>query len=202
MAVRAVETDDDSISDGRVRRGAKNREAIVNALFDMIGEGELQPTAEQVATRAGVQVRTVFRHFEDMASLNGEISARLRDEIVPMLREISRTGGVEERARGLVRARAAAYERMAPYKRSANSLRWRVAHLQSDHETGVRELRRNLLDVFPEAEKAPAALLSALDLVTSYEAWDRLRTDQRLGVDRARAAMEHATLAVLSSLEG
>jgi AcrR family transcriptional regulator len=200
MAVRAAAMDEKTIPDGRVRRGARNREAIVNALFDLIGEGELQPTAEQVAARAGVQVRTVFRHFEDMASLNGEISSRLGEQIRPILQEIPRSGSLTDRARALVRARAAVFERIAPYKRSSNSLRWRVDYLQRNHEEMVREQRRHLGEVFPELESAPATALSALELVTSFEAWERLRVDQRLGVDRARAAMEHATLAVLATL--
>jgi AcrR family transcriptional regulator len=51
-----------------VQRGARNRAAIVAALLELVGEGELEPTAEQVAERACVGTRTVFRHFADMES--------------------------------------------------------------------------------------------------------------------------------------
>jgi len=37
----------------------------------------------------------------------------------------------------------------------------------------------------------------ALELVTSFEAWDRLRTDQRLGKQRAADAMKQAMSALL-----
>ena len=47
-------------SDGRLRRGERSREAIVAALFELVGEGVLQPTAQQVAERAGVGIRSVF----------------------------------------------------------------------------------------------------------------------------------------------
>lgn len=187
-----------AIEDGRVRRGARNREAIVQALFELIGAGELQPTAEQVAERAGVRVRTVFRHFSDMASLNAELSARVRREVRPLLTDVQPGGDLATRVRALVRARCAAFERMAPYKRSGDSLRWRVRHLQRDHEEVVRELRAQLQQVLPELADVPSELAAALELVTSFEAWNRLRTDQRLGPDRARTVIEQAALAVLS----
>lgn len=192
--------EDEGIADGRVRRGARNREAIVGALFDLVGEGELQPTAEQVAERAGVQVRTVFRHFEDMASLHAEMSSRLKAQIRPVFEDVLRTGSLADRARSLVQARALIFERIAPYKRAANTHRWRLEHLQRDHESMVRETRKDLLDTFPELENASASAVAALDLVSSFEAWDRLRSDQRLGIERARAVMETAVFSLLGTL--
>ena len=35
--------------------------------------------------------------------------------------------------------------------------------------------------------------------MTSFEAWDRLRTEQRLGRERAQAAVERAVLALLDT---
>ena len=64
-------------SDGRVRRGERSRDQIVGALLELVQEGFLRPAAEQVARRARVGTRTVFRHFEDMDSLNPEINQRL-----------------------------------------------------------------------------------------------------------------------------
>ena len=55
--------------DGRRRRGQDNRARIVAAMLEIIHGGELSPGAEQVAQRADVALRTVFRHFSDMDSL-------------------------------------------------------------------------------------------------------------------------------------
>ncbi|MEM7409292.1 MAG: TetR family transcriptional regulator [Myxococcota bacterium] len=190
----------EEISDGRVRRGARNREAIVEALFELIGEGVIQPTAEQVAERAGVRVRTVFRHFDDMAGLNAELDRRIRSEVMPLLKW-EPTGDVAARTRELVQHRAAAFERAAPYKRSGDAQRWRRDYLQTQHETLVRELRRSLFVVLPELRDADDDLQAAFELVVSFEAWMRLRHDQRLGTERAQAAMETAALAVVSRLD-
>jgi len=186
-----------ALHDGRVRRRARNREAIVAALGAILEAGNLEPTADQVAERAGVQARTLFRHFPDMASLHAELSSRLRAELVPLFEAVPTTGAPAERVRRLVAARAVAFERIAPFKRAGNALRWRLRFLQEHHARMVRDLRRHLVMVLPELAERPTPL-AALELATSFEAWDRLRAEQRLGPERAREAMEYAALAVVT----
>ena len=55
--------------DGRRLRSQDSRARIVAAMLDLIREGEIAPSAELVASRANVGLRTVFRHFKDMDSL-------------------------------------------------------------------------------------------------------------------------------------
>jgi AcrR family transcriptional regulator len=186
--------------DGRVRRGARNREAILQALFELVQAGALRPTAEQVAERAGVGARTVFRHFADMESLHAGMAARVRREVQPLAEGPPASGTLEERARALVQRRAAVYERIGPFRRSDSLHRWGSPFLQREHAGMVRRLRADLLRALPEAEQAAAPLVEALDLVASFEAWDRLRVDQRLGRERAQAAMECALLALVRCL--
>ncbi|MEN8162158.1 MAG: TetR family transcriptional regulator, partial [Myxococcota bacterium] len=184
----------------RARRREKSRAAIVAALFDLVGSGVLLPTAQQVAARAGVGIRSVFRHFDDMESLYAELDARLREEALPLLREAPPSGPLRERAGALVEQRVRLFERIAPYKRAGNLQRWRSDFLKRQHAALVRELRGALREALPELEEAPAAIGEALDLVTSFEAWDRLRTDQRLSRERAQDAVERAVLGLVESL--
>jgi AcrR family transcriptional regulator len=186
--------------DGRALRGERSRRAIVDALFALIGEGVLRPTAREVADRAGVGIRSVFRHFEDMESLRAEVDARLRAAARPLAAAPIPEGALEARARELVRRRAALFERIAPYKRAGNLERWSSPFLHATHRGLVRELRAALARWLPELEGAPAELVEALDLATSFEAWDRLRSDQRLGPARARAVMQRGVLALLREL--
>jgi len=186
--------------DGRALRSERSRRAIHEALFALVGEGVLQPTAQQVADRAGVGIRTVFRHFEDMDALFAEIDARVAAEVAPLVTAPVPAGSLEERARGLVARRAALFERIAPYKRSGDVQRWRSAFLRARHAAVVRELRAALLRWLPELEDAPADLVEALDLAVSFEAWDRLRSEQRLGPGRARAALERLVLTLVRAL--
>jgi AcrR family transcriptional regulator len=189
-------------TDGRVLRSERSREIIAGALFELVGEGHPEPTAQQVAERAGMGIRTVFRLFSDMEALYATLDARLLAEVMPMLRDAPPEGAdLGERATALVADRAALFERVAPYKRASNLKRGRSPFLADQHRKLVRQLRARLLHWLPELHGAPADLVEALDQATSFEAWDRLRSDQRLGRPRARAAMERAVKALVNELE-
>ncbi|MFP8878350.1 MAG: TetR/AcrR family transcriptional regulator [Myxococcota bacterium] len=183
--------------DGRALRGARNRERIVEALLELVREGELLPTAEQVSQRAGVGTRTVFRHFDDMESLNSEVQAAIKLEIDPLLTEPRSTGNLEQRTRAMIRRRIAIFERIAPFMRSGDIQRWNTPFLQRNHAEDTRRLRADLLKWLPELVDADDDRLEALDLFTSFEAWNRLRVDQRLGRDRTQEVIEAAALAIL-----
>ena len=189
----------EAASDGRQRRSERSREAIVQALLELVGDGVLQPTALQVAEAAGVGIRSVFRHFADMDSLFAAMNARLQAEARPLLQGEPPAGSAERRARVLVESRAAFFEKIAPFKRSGMIQRWRSPFLRGQHAVLVRTLRADLLRWLPELQRAPGALVEALDLALSFEAWDRLRTDQRLGRDRARDARLRTVTALFAS---
>lgn len=187
-----------SETDGRVERSRRNRKAIVEALFELISEGELLPTGEQVASRAGVGLRTVFRHFEDMESLHAEINSRLTRVIRPLLETPIPDGDLRERVAALVQQRADAFERVAPFMRSGEIQRWRSRYIQEAQADMVRHLRANLRHVLPEVDGAPASIAQAVELLASYEAWDRLRSGQGLGRERAAESVRAALLRLLA----
>jgi AcrR family transcriptional regulator len=183
--------------DGRARRGERSRRAIVGALFALVGEGVLDPTAQQVAARARVGLRSVFRHFSDMETLYAAMDERLFAEVEPILFGGDPRGAVERRARDLVARRVELFERIGPYKRAANRRRAGSRYLTSRHRELVRHLRKDLLRWLPELSRSPAPLVDALDLLLSFESWDGLRGDRGLGRARAQAALEHAVLGLV-----
>jgi AcrR family transcriptional regulator len=187
-------------ADGRVRRSQRSGQAIVDALLDLVGQGILSPTAHQVAARAGVGIRTVFRRFSDMESLFAEMDVRLHADAVPLLISGQPHGSLRTRALELVRRRVAFFEHIAPYKRSGNVKRWRSPFLRNGHARLVRVLRAELVRWLPEVERAPSAVADALELATSFEAWDRLRAEQALGSARAQAALEQTVLLLIKEL--
>lgn len=183
--------------DGRALRGARNRERIVEALLELVREGELLPTAEQVSQRAGVGTRTVFRHFDDMESLNGEVQAAIKLEIDPLLSEPRSAGTLVQRTRAMIQRRIAIFERIAPFMRSGDVQRWNTPYVQRNHADDTRRMRADLLRWLPELHDADSDRLEALDLFTSFEAWNRLRVDQRLGRERTQQVIEASVIALL-----
>ena len=63
-------------------------------------------------------------------------------------------------------------------------------------------MRGSLVEALgPELERGPDALLEALDLLLSFETWERLRAEQRLGRTRATHVVEATLFAVLGALK-
>ena len=184
------------LADGRLQRSERSREAIVQAVLELVGDGDLRPTAERVADRAGVGIRTVFRHFSDMDTLFSQLHERLEGELIPIL-EKPQPGSLSERVSGVVRNRAVLFERLAPFKRSANLLRWRSDFLQDRHSEMVKRLREHLLEWLPELRAKSSDRIEACEMISSFEAWDRLRVDQKLGYTKAISVTESALLALL-----
>ena len=50
--------------DGRLARRDRNRIAVLDAAIELFAEGVLDPTPDDVATRAGISARSVYRYFE------------------------------------------------------------------------------------------------------------------------------------------
>jgi AcrR family transcriptional regulator len=182
--------------DGRLARSKRSRAAIVEAMLALVGEGVASPTAEQVAQRARVGIRTVFRHFRDMESLFAAMDARIEADVAPRFSGPPPAGDAEARLRALLARRCRLYEAIAPYHRAGALRRPDSPFLRGRQAALVRRLRTELRRWLPELEHAPGDLVEGLDLLTSFEAWDRLRSDQRLGPVRARDVLARAALSL------
>ena len=187
-------------TDGRIQRSERSREAIVGAMLELIGEGILQPTAQQVAERADLGVRTVFRHFSDMDTLFRTIDDELRHEAAPLFVETPQPGSLAERIDGLVARRIEIFTLLGPYMRASAIQRWRSAFLQQAYERSLRIFRRDLQRWLPEVEGegADPATVDALELALSFEAWDRLRMTQKLGVRRTTSVMRRMVVTLMA----
>ena len=187
-------------ADGRVLRGARTRERIVDAVFELVSEGTVRPTAEEVASRAGVGIRTVFRHFDDMEGLHAELNQRMGDQVRPLLEPREFVGTTAARLAEVVSLRSRVFERISAARRSGRTV-WPPS---PEIESAVRDfngrLRGQLLEAFgPELKTAAPNAVEALDAVLSFESWDRLRSVQRLGRARAAHILEITGAALLGS---
>jgi len=187
-------THTDLATDGRIQRSERSRTSIVQAILELIGEGSLSPTAQQVAERADVGVRTVFRHFSDMETLFATMNDRLVAEVDSLFVEKVQTGPYEHRVDGLIDRRMTIFGTLAPYVRSSTLQRWRSTFLQTEHERMIRVMRRDLRCWLPEVESVPVDVADALEMILSFEAWNRLRVDQRLGLRRTALALRRSVL--------
>ena len=183
---------DDSETDGRRMRSERSRERIVEAMLALVRAGDINPSAADVADKAGVGLRTVFRHFEDKDSLYREMAAIIEAEVRPLLDRPFESRDWPDRLYELVARRAAIYERILPIKQAANIRRFESDYLSDAYHRFLTLERSLLMAVLPETLGQDARAFAALDMVTAFQAWRRLRQDQGLSPDEAEAVMRHA----------
>ena len=172
-------------SDGRLNRIVVTRQKIVTALTALIYEGSLSPTAEQVAQRADVGLRTVFRHFDDMDSLYREINSNLEAQLLPM-QGVRLVGEAwQERMMHFVQIRSELYDRIAAMHLAGQVHRHASAYVNENVVRAVKLQREQLSRILPDSICQNVAVFEALDLLISMESWIRLRRDQGLSSTQA-----------------
>jgi AcrR family transcriptional regulator len=182
--------------DGRRRRSLDSRARIVAAMLELIRETSAPPNSEQVAQRAGVGLRTVFRHFQDMDSLYSEIERPFEAELRAVAQQPFKGATWQARVIELIGRRSAAFEIVAPYRHAADAMRLNSTMLQAHHAMFATTLRTILRGLIPKgAIDTPS--FEALDLLLGFEAWSRLRRDQGLTPRQARNALETAVRALI-----
>jgi AcrR family transcriptional regulator len=190
-------TIDSPVADGRVLRGARTRGRIVQALLDLLNDGVANPTAATIAERADVSVRSVFQHFDDLESLYADLAAEQSSRVEPLLQSLETPAALHDRIVALVAHRAELFETISPVRHAIGSraeaspaLAARIAELgaalraQLEHQFGAE------LDA-PSGD-ARARLVDALDVLCSFEAWDRMRVHQGLDARAASATLTEA----------
>ena len=179
-------------ADGRAARSERTRRAIVDAMRALHHDGDLRPTAPRIAERAGVSVRTVWQHFDDLETLLVEAGRRDLEIARSFVTPIEPSLPTAARVDALVDQRARMFEEMAPPWRAARVHVPFSAALQRNRDTLIDLARGQVRDLFaPELETAddPETLLDALHVASSWPTWESLRTDANLDVDRAKKAL-------------
>jgi AcrR family transcriptional regulator len=185
-------------TDGRVLRGERNRQAVVQAYLSMVQEGVLQPTAHAVAARAGVSPRSVFHHFADMESLLAAAAEAHVVEYLPLIHDLPRTGSFDLRLTAFVDQRSRIAEKVLPVFRAARLVEHASAIATERLNWTSDILRLETAEVFaPELGPTPDGTLDALDAITSLEAWVRFRDRQGLDAERTRDVVRLAITKLL-----
>ena len=169
---------------------------MIDALVELIQEGDLEPGAKQIAERAGVSHRSIFRYFDDTTDL-AETAARREFAAAAQL------AGVPDAAKRAMAARIGALvdSRLVSYRKVENATRVarhhaaRYPRINDEMTTLAIVLRAELLDYFgPELTDADrptqTAIADAMMTLTSFDAWDlarRVYRDEQIRRSRSTA---------------
>jgi hypothetical protein len=99
----------------------------------------------------------------------------------------------------LVDRRAVGFEKMKPFLLAGQVHRHRSAFLKTAQAQFVGILRNILMAILPKDAVRDAVLVEALDMLLSFESWNRLREDQGLSIAKSKRVLKQA---IESLLEG
>jgi AcrR family transcriptional regulator len=170
-------------------------------MLELLDEGDLKPTAERIAGRAGVSERTLFQHFPDREALFQGAALAQAERIAPLVEPLPATSApVEKRVRAFVAQRARLLERVTPVRRAAllmepasETIAGWLAAVRQGAAAEVEELFAPEL----EGREDRAELLASLVAAAAWPTWESLRAHQGLSPERAEAALSRTISALL-----
>jgi AcrR family transcriptional regulator len=140
--------------DGRTARRQKNRDAVLDAVVAIFEDGVTDPSIDDVAERAGVSARSVYRYFADRDDLLQSAMWHAIARVLPTMQlDHVGVGSFEERCTRFVEHRIEMYIALAPITRAAKRAAQSEPEIAEQFETGRFVLRQQFLDQFsPEFE--------------------------------------------------
>jgi AcrR family transcriptional regulator len=190
--------------DGRTARRDRNRTAVVDALLELYRDGNLRPSSLEIAERAGLSPRSLFRYFEDVDDLTRAAIDVLERRAWPLLPVDAEPGdALDGRIAALAAQRTRLFETVAPAATVSRLQAPFQPLLAAELKRTRAFLRQQVRDLFADELAAmpsvrASSVLSALDVLCTFEAHQLLRVDQGLSVAKARAALVEALTALLA----
>lgn len=186
--------------DGRRKRSHSSRQKIVEAMMNLIVAGDLSPSAARVAEEAQIGLRTVFRQFDDMDAIYGEISAIISARVLPIAMAPYTSEDWRENVRDLARRRVQVFEVMLPFRLAANSRRYNSPLLLGQYAQIIHLERELMLRQLPDEVKKHRITTEAICAALSFQNWQALRHDQQLTAEDGGTITLHMVNSLIASL--
>jgi AcrR family transcriptional regulator len=167
---------------------------VVDALLELLREGNMRPTAREIAERANISLRSVYVHFDDLEDLFLVAAQRQMRNVSALIEPVPTGLPLAERVRRVCEMRARIFEEFGAVRRAA-WLQTPCSPTLSDLRERVRTNSRDgLAAVFAPELRALAPRerkhrLAVLDAMLSGESWDLLRDTHGLSPADACTAM-------------
>jgi len=187
--------------DGRTMRAERTRRAIVDAHLGLLEAGELRPTAERIAERAGVSLRALWTNFKDMEGLFAAAGEHLKARQIAEFRPVPPELPLAQRIERYCEQRAHLLELIAPAARAARIREPFSAQLRKNRVWYITSARDEIEALFPAELAATGAgraqVLDALTVATTFAGWSMWRDELHLDVPGATAVLRRVVSALL-----
>ncbi|MEM9200457.1 MAG: TetR/AcrR family transcriptional regulator [Actinomycetota bacterium] len=191
-------------TDGRTARRNRNIDVALDVVLEMFQEEAMTPTMEQVSTRSGLSLRSLYRYFADPAEMfQATIQRTIRQAMevadIPNLGE----GTFEERLTTFVTSRLDLHEQFGAVHQAAMVHAFELMPAREQVERDRIGLRQQFEQQFaPElagrAASDRARVTAAADVLTQLESVRYLRTHRGFSIAETRAVLLESVRALLT----
>lgn len=177
--------------DGRTLRRTKNRHRVIIALLDIIREGELDPSVGDIADRAEVSHRSVFRYFDDINDLVRTAIDFEAERTAPLATIADfGIGSLDRRIDAWVDSRlrihAATYQVGRVARHRAPEIPSVDEGMREIYQQGVTTMRNHFATELDELGADGGFVIDAAFAATSFEAYDLQRRIMEHTTERIR----------------
>ena len=187
--------------DGRSLRAERNRHLVAEALLQLLEEGEAQPTAQMIAKKSGVSTSTIFRLYDDLEAIRDTVIQRRLEQVKHLLVDVPSALPLEDRIAQLVNLRSRFYAKVAQVSRLVVPQRATSEHINTVltmNENAFFTRQKNLFADEIAGLKSGDEILQAIDNLMSWESWDRLRSIQKLSIQKSKRVLTAALSRLLT----
>ncbi len=188
-------------SDGRRARSQASRAKIIRAIMDLIEGGDPNPSTANVAKKAGVGLRSIFRHFEDKDAIFRELDAVLVKAYRPIIEAPYTSDVWRERLMELISRRCQVNEAIAPYRISTTALRRRSKFLTENFQLLHDTEKARLNSILPSQLHTDTPMGRSILVAVSFDTWRMLREDEHLSASETVGAVKQMVGDVIARLE-
>ena len=179
------------LSDGRLQRSERTRQALIKTYLELLREKQKPPTAPVIARRMGCSIRLVFQHFSGLSRLSVAAADYAFEQALAQAAVPNVDADLHDRLKVQIETVAAICELWLPLWRA-------LLRYQSESKAVAIRIKRTRAAMVARLELAYAPELStlsepercqmlvALDILTDFESWGRLREGHGLSIEAAR----------------
>jgi AcrR family transcriptional regulator len=190
--------------DGRNLRAEQTRRKIVVATRALVQDMMALPKVADIALRAGVSVRSVFQHFQEVEMLFLVVFDEILAEAQETWQPVEPVGPLAQRIEMLVARRAAVCERALPVRVSAVAIEPASPALVERAKVARALVRQHIERAFrPELDRlAPASrrqTLDALRAALDWDMWTNMRRFHGLSAEDAQGVWHRIVTAIMTA---
>ena len=191
----------DTQPDGRRQRSQRSREKILRAYWELMLAGDMSPSAAAIAEHAGVGLRSVFRHFEDLDTLLRELMQLCYDELTPEFMTPFKSSNWRDQLLEIVERNVMIWERIRVPHTAGEIGRFKSQVLMDDYQRSRNLEISGIKAILPKDIDNYNNVLMALDASMGFSTMRRLREDRKLSISEVKKVMTLMVRSILDSID-